>query len=466
MLPAKVEKTIKKYGLLKQGDIILIAFSGGPDSMALLLSLLELRPKWNLELMLGHFNHQLRRRAATDERFVRRIAEKNSLSLVVGSEDVRRFAAENRLNLEEAGRNLRYKFLRKTAQDSACTKIATGHTADDQTETFFMRLMRGSGLSGLAGIYPLVDGLVVRPLLRIERVEIEQYLEAKKASFVIDRSNADRRFLRNRIRLELVPFLQREFDPSIVSKIEKITSILQEDEAVLNELARKEAETVISEKDGRLCLDGGLLTSLPLGMARRIARQYIAALRGDLRGISYGDIEALLELETGKEYQIKRDLLLRREGKWIFRRPGESRKQDFEFLWSGESALYIPSLNVFLMGQRMRSFPHGQNFDDMKMAFLDWGSLRFPLTVRTRREGDRYRPYGAPGRKKLKEVLRAKNIPTFQREKLPVVLSAGEIVWMPGLPVSEKHRLSSQTEDIFVISVQVEPQGTTGGERG
>lgn len=466
MLLTKVEETIQKNGLLVPGDKVLIAYSGGPDSTALMLALLDLRQEWDLDLTLAHFNHRLRRSADEDERFVRQAAENHSLPLVVGSEDVRLFAAEYRLNVEEAGRRLRYRFLRESARAGGKTKIATGHTLNDQAETFFMRLLRGSGLQGLSGIYPLVDGLIVRPLLRVECKDVEAYLRTKKAAFVTDSSNADRRFLRNRIRHELVPFFQKEFDPSILSRIGKITSILQEDEAVLNRIAKTEAGKAIQKRDGLLCLDWKFLSSLPLGMARRVAREYVFALRGDLRRITYDDIEALLGLEKDKECQLKKDLLLRREKNWIFNKShSPAEKPDFELLWSGESPLAIPSLNKHLKGHKLISAPENLSCDNRKKALLDWNSLRFPLTVRTRREGDRYFPFGAPGSKKLKEIMRAKNIPTHQRERMPVVLSAGKIVWVTGLPVSDLFKVTPQTEDVFVISVENGPAPSPGRKR-
>lgn len=451
----KVEKTIRRFGLLEAGDRVLIAYSGGPDSTALMLALLDLREKWNLELTLAHFNHRLRHCADGDERFVRQVAEERCLPLVTGSEDVRLFASKNRLNLEEAGRRLRYRFLREAARAGRKTKIATGHTLNDQAETFFMRLFRGSGLQGLSGIYPQVEGLIIRPLLGVERRDIDSYLRLSKAAFIIDGSNADLRFLRNRIRHELLPFIQKTFDPSIISRVGKLVSILQEDEAVLSRLANAEAGRAISEKDGLLCLDRNALSSLAPGMARRVARDYIHRLRGDLRKITFEDIDALLKLEAGRECQLKKDLLFRRERRWIFSKSSPTvETQDFEVQWSGDKPLDIPSLNLRLCGERRKGAPDMSDRDDRKKAYLDWNSLRFPLTVRTRQEGDRYRPYGAPGRKKIKEILRAKRIPTPQRERLPVFLSAGEIVWVAGLPVSDSHKVTPRTEDVFVISVE------------
>ena len=454
MFLKKVKETIQEFGLLELGEKILIAYSGGPDSTALMLALLDLQPEWELELELGHFNHQLRRSADDDEQFVRRVAGEFSLPLSVGAEDVRRVAVEQGMNIEEAGRSLRYRFLQETARTTGCNKIATGHTLNDQAETFFMRLIRGSGLKGLSGIFPVIDGLIIRPLLGVERQDVESFLQSRNAPFVVDRTNSDRRFLRNKVRHDLVPFFEAGFDPKIVSRIGKITSILREDEAVLGELASEEAKKVICEKDGRLCLNWAALASLPLGMARRVVREYILALKGDLRRISYEDVENVLIMEAGKEIQLKKDLLLRRERNLIFCLTGDVEKTEFEFLWSGDCPLDIAPLNLHLKGQNQKTGPDSLIYDDRLRVFLDRKKLRFPLTVRTRREGDRYHPLGAPGRQKLKEILRAKSIPTPNRDRLPVVLSAGEIVWVTGLPVSEKYKVNPQTEDVFMISVE------------
>ena len=158
MILERIKETIQEFRLLEKKDNILIAYSGGVDSTGLLNVLLELQEKWSFKIFLGHFNHKLRQEAEEDEQFVRGVAQKYSLPLFVQSEDVRSYARVRKLNIEEAGRELRYDFLKKTALEIGKAKIATGHTMTDQAETFLMRLMRGSGLRGLAGIYPVVEG--------------------------------------------------------------------------------------------------------------------------------------------------------------------------------------------------------------------------------------------------------------------------------------------------------------------
>jgi tRNA(Ile)-lysidine synthase len=263
MILERIKKTIQEYQLLEKKDKILIAYSGGVDSTALLSMLLELRDEWSFGLFLGHFNHKLRHTADEDEQFVRRMAKKYSLPLYVGSKDVSSYARIKKLNIEEAGRELRYDFLKKTALKIGGAKIATGHNMTDQAETFLMRLMRGSGLRGLAGIFPLVEGIVVRPLIQVERQDIEAYLKEKGIEFRIDESNLDRRFLRNRIRMDLIPYIKKNFEPEIVPSLGRIASIIREEDSFLEKIAQEKTKRAVSKKNNRISLEVKPLSSLP-----------------------------------------------------------------------------------------------------------------------------------------------------------------------------------------------------------
>ncbi len=446
-----VKKTIQEYGLLEPKAKVLIAFSGGADSSALLHLLLELREEWSFELFLGHFNHRLRPGAMEDERFVRSVAGKYSLPLFVGRGDVRAEARTSGLNIEEAGRELRYDFLGKTAAEIGRARVATGHTLTDQAETLLMRLMRGSGLRGLAGIFPVRDDLIIRPLLQVEREDIEAYLEKKKIEFRVDESNFDRRFLRNRIRLDLLPYLKENFEPAIVQQLGRITAIIREEDRLLDEIVQEKARKAISGKNADISLDLQCLSSLPRALARRVIREFIASLRGSLRKISFEDVESVLALANGKEYSLKERLVLRREGNRIFLKK-TVRLEDYEYRWSGEEPLEIKGLRLRFAGKKSREKKASSlRFDDQNQAWLDLRKLKFPLLVRNRREGDRYRPLGAPGQKKVKEIMRARGIPVSEREKHPVFISGEEIVWILGLPVSERFKIREGTTDIFQI---------------
>ncbi len=451
MLLEKVKKTIQDYGLFFKEDKILIAYSGGVDSTALLHLLLELQKEWPLELFLSHFNHTLRQSAEEDERFVREAARKLSLPLFVGRGDVRARAKAMKQNIEETGRQLRYEFLSQKAEEIGGAKIATGHTLTDQAETLLMRLMRGSGLRGLAGIYPAVDGKLVRPLLEVERKDIEAYLKKKKIVFRIDESNFDRRLLRNRIRLELLPYIQKNFEPAIVQQLGKMASIIREEDTFLEEIAREKAKEAIKKKSQSVSLEKLPLSSAPRALARRVVRNFISELRGSLRRISFEDVESILNLDEGKEFSLKEDVVLRREANQIVLKKKVAPVR-YEYEWEGKGILELRELGLKFEGKKMKreTFLRLRS-DDQTRAFLNLGKLRFPLTVRNRREGDRYRPLGAPGRKKVKEILRSKGIPLDKRERHPVFLSGDDIVWILGLPVSEKYKIEKETKSIFEI---------------
>lgn len=451
MILDTISQTIRVHKLLERGDRVLVAFSGGSDSTALVLALMALRKDWALELSLGHFNHRLRKAAEDDVRFIRNFAKAHGLPLFVGAKDVRSHARKNRLNLEEAARVCRYDFLIRTAQEIGGAKVATGHTMNDQAETLLMRLLRGSGLKGLGGIAPQRDRIIIRPLLGIRREEVAAFLAQKGVACRVDASNFDRRLLRNRVRMDLIPYLQEHFEPNIVGKLGRLADILREDDLLLDRLAKGGFRKVVTRSAGRAALDAERLSRLPRGVARRVVRDFIAAARGHLRGMSFQSVESVLSMGQG-ELHLKKDLVLEREAGLITVKRPAPQKKSYTYAWDGETPLVIPEAESTFHGRRVsRKQVRLKDCDDDTAAFLDGKTLRFPLQVRSRKPGDRYHPCGAPGRSKLKEIMRAKGIPRTQRDRRPVFCSEDEILWVPGLPVSETHKVTSQTREVFII---------------
>ncbi len=452
MILKKFKKTIREYRLIEKKDNVLVAYSGGVDSTGLLSLLLEIQDEWSLKIYLGHFNHKLRKKADEDEQFVRNVSQRHSLPLFVESADVQMYAKKKGLNMEEAGRELRYNFLRKIAFQAGQAKIATGHTMTDQAETLLMRLIRGSGPRGLAGIYPVVEGKIIRPLIELEREAIEDYLEKRNIPSRIDESNFDRRFFRNKVRWELLPYIRRNFEPHIVSRLARMASIFQEEEALLDELSKEKAKKTILEKRNGIFLDLGSLFSFPLALRRRVVREFISKLKGNLREISFKDIETVLRLGKGKDFHLKKDLVLRREEDLVFLKRRSTPRVRYAYSWEGKSPLEIKEVGLKFEGKEFKKKNARElEFNDKMHACIDRANLEFPLLVRNRREGDRYRPIGSPGQKKLKEIMRARGIPLSEREKRPVFISGEEIVWVLGLPVSEKYKISKKTRDVFVL---------------
>ena len=431
---------------------MLVACSGGLDSVCLLHILVSLQPDWSLKLLVGHFNHMLRPEAQEDLEFVKNLAESYSLPFHMSSQDVALWSREKRMNLEEAGRELRYRFLMETAARLGCSKIATGHTMTDQAETFFMRIIRGSGMRGLAGIFPIVEGMVVRPMLQVEREEVEAFLKEKKLASRVDKSNFDKRFLRNRIRLELLPLIRDRFDRNIVAHIGQLTEVLQEEDALMENLAREKSEEVMIGEREEARLDCQSLSRLPLGLQRRIVRMFISRLKGDIRGISFEDVESVLKMGEGKALHLRKEIFLLRQEGMISLQVERLPEVVYEYSWEGRRGLSLTELSIRLEGKKIKLLGKENScFDDDTVAYLDADKLHFPLTVRSRRKGDRYQPLGAPGSQKLKEIMRAKGIPAQDRSLHPVFLSGNEIFWVLGLPVSEKFKITDATKAVFVI---------------
>jgi len=453
MIRQTFRNTIARYGLIRPGDKVLVAFSGGQDSSALLELLLDLRKEMRMEIILAHFNHKLRPGAGDDEAFVRSVAKARGIPLVVGSRNVRLYARRRKMNIEEAARELRYAFLRRAARAAGAAKIATAHTRTDQAETVLMRLLRGAGGRGLAGIPPQPDDVLIRPLIDVERAAITAFLRERGLPFRTDETNLDRRFFRNRIRLDVLPMLET-IEPAAVRHLALTARILGDEETVLEHMtatARRELDRCAG---GRPALDAESLALLPRGLSRRVVRMFLSELRGNLRAVTFEDVESVLGLREGKETPIRKDFVLRREGGLIRVKSGRGRAahKAFALRWDGKDELVLPGRNGrFKATKRPRPLSGAFDYDDGKRAFCDAAAVVFPLTVRNRRPGDRYRPCGAPGSKKLKEILRAKKIPLAGRDALPVFLSGDEILWVPGLPVSDARKVTSRTKSILVI---------------
>ncbi len=452
MLLPQVKKTIARYGLLERGDKVLVACSGGADSLALLTALLELRNEHGLRIALAHFNHRLRRAADDDERFVIGLAKELGLPVYVRRESIRAFAAKHGQNIEEAGRERRYKFLRETAGRVGADRIATAHTMTDQAETVLMRILRGSGPTGLGGIAPSIDGLIIRPLIEVERREVESYLRTRKIPYLEDETNRDVHFQRNRVRRRLIPYLERNFERKIVAHLATLAEVSREEERVWQQLSQAEAIRAIFEKEGRVLLDAGRLTSLLPAAGRRLVRAFLTAVQGDLRRFSFRDVEAVRCLSERKEAVLPGKIVLKREKGLISIKEEPEPSIRYEYVWDGKKNLTIPEVGLSFSGRMIKKGkPKLPSYDNNSRALVDAAKLSFPLLVRNRREGDRYRPLGSPGRKKLKEIMRAKGIPLGERDRRPVFLSRGNLVWVLGLPVAEDFKNSPATKRIYVI---------------
>jgi tRNA(Ile)-lysidine synthase len=488
-LAHKVLAHVRRLELLKAGDRLGLAVSGGADSVALLRLFLELRAELGIVLAVIHFNHKLRgSESDDDEKFVAGIAREHKLQFHLSSGEVAAEAAANRLSIEAAAREMRYDYFRELQQasvdgSSRLDKIATGHTLDDQAETVLMRVIRGTGTRGLSGIRPIVElkdeydepgGEVIRPLLAIRRREIERYLKDLGQPWREDSSNCDLKFTRNRVRHTVLPQLERDFNPSAPETLAELAEIAQgEEDYWENELSgwigtaihwsepewsqrnSREPQGLVQlhsfnpelhkrqQEPGPLVMNASVdlvwLLSEPLAVQRRAVKAV-----GDLAGfpLEFKHVEEILrfasdEKNNGKQLSLPLGWKLLREPEALNFLTPDLRTQeriptDYEYPLPLPGRAMVPEVGIVVEAVRVQTGPGTGGYDPDHLLHPSLVSKE--LAVRNWRPGDRFWPVHTKSPKKIKELLQERHITGPERRLWPVVTSGDEIVWVRGLP--------------------------------
>ncbi|MBW2349298.1 MAG: tRNA lysidine(34) synthetase TilS [Deltaproteobacteria bacterium] len=464
-LKEKSLKTIRKYGLLERGDRAVAAVSGGADSVCLLHVLHALRERLGVEVVAAHFDHGLRpAEDPAETRFVVRLARDLGVPIHVGKAVPG--ALQGSGSLEEQARQARYEFLDRVRNEVGARRIATAHHLDDQAETVLMRLLRGSGVSGLSGIRPLREDGVIRPLLEVTRREILRYLDRHGLDHVEDSSNLDSRFLRNRIRMEILPRLE-SIQPRITRILGKTAEIMR----IQEECLEAWAERWLGEH-GKELSGGGFhcpvqhLNALPQALRATVIRRAVRRVQGDLRAVGLNHVEAVAALAGGARPQatldLPRGLVVRRSyGDLFFSRP-ETRRGEPGFEYPipepGSYDLDPPGVRI-IVEERSGGIPRTLEASS-RVAYLDADRLGYPLTVRSFRPGDRFRPLGMKGTKKVKDLFVDLKMPAEKRRKTPLLTHGDRIVWVCGVRIDERYKLTDETRR--VVKITMEPLGKSG----
>lgn len=475
---------MKAQKFVRPGDRVGVAVSGGADSVALLLLLLELCEKLGIVLSVVHFNHKLRGNASdSDEKFVAKLAAKLGLEFHSTSADIAKKAKKERANLEDAARRARYDYFRSLADSGACSRIAVAHTADDQAETVLAHILRGTGLAGLGGIHP-VAGSIFRPLLGFRRAELRAYLRSKRQNWREDTTNRDTKRLRARIRKKLLPLVEKQFQPAIVEHLTTLADLAREDEALLEGLARQRIASVVRKCDGILHLPvddllaahskGGFNTELTenpekngsMALTKRLVRHIVEETKSGQGQLGARHVDAVLELARsgkngswltlpgGVEVRKDRETLVFRARKKGDAYAIQTAHHSFEYnidLARGTQEVNVPELGcVFRL--RVIDWPSKGEENDKREMVLDRERLLAPLVLRNWRPGDRLRPFGHQNAHKLKRLLNEKHISRWEREGWPVLTSDGVLVWARGLPVAAGFAADEKTRSGIVIA--------------
>ncbi|HAZ32167.1 MAG TPA: tRNA lysidine(34) synthetase TilS [Dehalococcoidia bacterium] len=497
-LPRRVERFIAGHGLI-DGPLV-VGVSGGADSVCLLHVLCRLRDKLGLDLHVAHLNHQLRgAEADADAEHVSNLARQLGIAATIETRDVKAYQSATRSSLEEAAREVRYAFFADVAQATGAGAVAVGHTADDQAETLLMHLIRGTGLLGLRGMQPLsrwrlpltsfrgwLDGTqltVIRPLLEISREETEAYCAACELSPRLDSSNISSKYLRNRIRAELMSVLL-EYNPGIRDSLRRAARTVAADIAHLDEEVARLWDSVAVERPDAVALDNQAFSVLSPALQRHLLRSVLGQLLGDLRDIELVQIEALLkvmERPAGKRLSLPGGLAFHGGYTESLITRAEHAPCPLPPL-AGEHKLVIPG-ETMLSGWRVKTkviedkpwpvgdagYNHASRIEDFwgdpviggkdfcrtsYKACLDFDLTGTQFVVRSRRDGDRFQPLGMGASKKLQDFMVDAKIPRAWRDRVPLVCAGEQIIWVVGWRIDHRVRVTDSTRRVLCLEFE------------
>jgi tRNA(Ile)-lysidine synthase len=483
-LAKRLLENLKRRGVLQPGMRVGVAVSGGADSVALFLLLLEIREQLGIVLSVVHFNHKLRGRASNaDEQFVAKLAEKHKLPFHLDSADVAAKALKEKSNLEDAARRARYDFFARLAARGDLTHVAVAHTADDQAETVLAHLLRGTGLAGLGGIHQVV-GHVVRPLLGFRRADLRAYLKSKKQAWREDATNRDTAKLRARIRKQLLPLLEKKYQPAVVPHLAALAELAREDESLLKHFVEERHSAVVkqSESGVRIEIDdllaadsiprfndaSGVSEPFANALAKRVVRRIVQQVKRKPGELGAKHVDAVLEFakrgQNGKSLSLPGGVEVRRERSALLFLPRSLGKNSFaakktqslEYRYNVDltehgARVQIAKLNCAFRF-RVIDWPRKRGETSGRGAVLDRNRLHVPLVVRNWQPGDKLQPLGHANPHKLKRLLNEKRVSRWERAGWPVLTSGGVVAWARGFPVAAEFAANERTQSAIVIA--------------
>jgi tRNA(Ile)-lysidine synthase len=463
----QVEQTIAHHAMFAQGDKVLVGVSGGPDSVALLFLLRQLAPARKLHLAIAHLNHGLRPHADQQETdYIKHLA--NDLGVALHLKKLRLDPCQG--SLEERARDARYRFFTSMSQKHGYTKIALGHQADDDAEAVLLHLLRGSGLRGLCGIPPVRDRRIVRPLIDLRRAQILTYLDSRRIRYMIDASNADLRFDRNRIRHELLPLLQKRYNPNLVATLHRMAGLCRDEDQWLDlHLTPLLAQLETASSPPCLELDLALLRAQPLAVQRRLLRLSLRRWRGHLKRITARHVEALICLSSSGRINLPDGLAAERNAN-ILRFTLLTNPRQFpspptpSFCYTLASLHALPAEITIPEADACMTFaitpppdPNDYKGVGNHTAWFDLAQIDLPLFVRNAASGDRFAPLGTEGTRTLKKLFIDCKIPRAQRCRAPILAGAETIYWVAGLRRSSAARICETTTQALCVTLHRGP---------
>ena len=453
---------ITQHQMIQPKETVLVGVSGGVDSLALLYALYTLRHQIDCQLHVAHLDHGLREDSAADAVYVAEQADLLAIPISSMKIDVPQLMRDQKLSAEVAARRARYQFYECVSKRIGATKIGLGHHRGDQAETVLMNLLRGAGASGLKGMLPVREGKFIRPLLAFSRKEIEDFVAQLGLQPRCDATNYQLDYLRNRVRLELIPALERAYNSNIQNVLNHTTELLQAESDYLEMLAHDAFQVcqVESYTPDTFILDRRLFQEYHLALRRRILRIAIAEVFGEVTDLYFNHFESMLNLIDGEAPNSALDLpnggAFRRAYNRILIQKSTDIHTPFEYEVAVPGHTALPLLDAEMIAtvvEHPMNHTEADKFPDGKFqAVFDLDRLQLPLMLRQRRDGDRFHPFGLQGTKKLKDLLIDAKIPRQERERVPVLMSEAEIIWVVGYRTSEPFKIRTDTKRRLYLS--------------
>ncbi|MDO4793285.1 MAG: tRNA lysidine(34) synthetase TilS [Filifactor alocis] len=462
MLINRIEKTIEENRLLSEGDKVMIALSGGPDSLFLLHVLTQLRERYKLTLYAVHLNHRIRGfDAHRDALFCAELCDRTDIPFFVRSVDVPEISKMMKMTLEEAAREARYKLFFELKEELGINRIAVAHNMDDQVETVLMRIMRGTGLYGLKGMdYHLPNG-IIRPLLDVEKKEILAYLKRHSLSWCVDETNEEAVYTRNKIRLELLPLME-EFSPKVKESISRMAATLREDgnyiESVANTMFQESSHPV---SENTIKVDIEALLNRPPAIKKREVRYAIQSVLHSLKGIEAVHLDEVMALaENQKSYakvNLPGGLWVYKKGNVLYFSTEELKEQELSFSYplKKNGRVFISEIDTQITAKTLTRDKHLILPTGKYTKAFDLDKIQGDLIVRNREVGDKIRPMGLGGTKKIKNIFIDEKITVEDRDKVPIITDEkGSIIWVVGFCISDDFKIDETTRNVIQIHVK------------
>ncbi len=450
----------EREGLAPKGSLILVGVSGGADSIALLDALMSLRERLEVTVAVAHLNHQLRGDASdADAAFVATQAEQRGVPAHVDSVDVRALGESSGESIESAARAARRDYLERVATEIEASRVAVGHHRDDVAETVLMRLLRGAGSGGLAAMAPTRDDLWIRPLLEFSGRDVREYLTARGVTHVEDASNASREHLRNRVRHDLLPLLERDYNPRARRALAATSAVLRDESALLDEMATAALREAVDD-DG---MDSAAFDALPVAIARRVARLWLAPTAVG-RPLSFEETERARGYVASGEPSalwITRSVALERRGPRVV----VVEAGDGAALPLSRAAVPVPTPGRAELpdaGVAVRTRFHAQRRFKRgplpsTQAAYDAAALPGPLSLRRWRHGDRFHPFGLDGSKKVGAFLSDAQLPADERRNVTVLCAGDDVIWVVGMRADGRYAVTGGTPRILIVDAEMSP---------